>query len=61
MVENGRAKLLWDYDIRTDHRIQVRKPDLIVVNKENNKVTVTDVVIPWNTRVVEKSREKIEK
>ena len=32
-----------------------------MVNKENNKVTVIDVDIPWDTRVVEKGREKIEK
>ena len=61
VVENDKAKLLWDYDVRTDHRIQARKPDLIVVNKENQKVQLIDVAIPWDTRVVEKAREKIEK
>ena len=61
VVENDRAKILWDYDVRTDHRIQARKPDLILVNKENQKVTLIDVAIPWDTRVVEKSREKVEK
>ena len=61
VVENNRAKILWDYDVRTDHRIQARKPDLILVNKENQKVTLIDVAIPWDTRVVEKSREKVEK
>ena len=58
---NYRAKILWDYDVRTDHRIQARKPDLILVNKENQKVSLIDVAIPWDTRVVEKGREKVEK
>ena len=46
MVENNRAKILWDYDDRTDHRIQARKPDLIVINKENKRVTVVYLAIP---------------
>ena len=45
VVENDRAKILWDYDVRTDHRIQARKPDLILVNKENQKVALIDVAI----------------
>ena len=61
VVENDRAKLLWDYDVRTCHRIQARKPDLIVVNKETQKVQLIDVAIPWDTRVMEKSRKKKEK
>ena len=29
-VENGTHKLLWVFDIQTDHPISVRRPDLIV-------------------------------
>ena len=34
---------------------------MILINKEKQKVSLIDVAIPWDTRVVEKSREKIEK
>ena len=27
-------KILWDFDIQTDHRIQVRKSDLVSINKK---------------------------
>ena len=27
-------KLLWDFDIQTDHLISARRPDLIVINKK---------------------------
>ena len=54
-------KILWDYDVRTDHVIQARRPDLILINKVDQKVSLIDVAIPWDTRVKEKSREKIEK
>ena len=55
LVESDRPKILWDYDVRTDHRIQARTAGLILVNKENQKVAVIDIAIPWDTRVVEKS------
>ena len=61
VLENEKIKILWDYDVRTGHVIQARKPDLILVQKETNKVTLIDVAIPWDSRVEEKSREKIEK
>ena len=27
-------KLLWDFDIHTDHLISLRRPDLIIINKK---------------------------
>ena len=37
VLENNKHKLLWDFDIQTDHLISTRRPDLIVINnkKEN--------------------------
>ena len=35
--ENDTHKLLWDFDIQTDHlilRISARRPDLIIINKK---------------------------
>ncbi len=31
--ENETHKLLWDFEIQTDHLISTRRPDLIIVNK----------------------------
>ena len=61
VIENDKAKLLWDYDVRTDHVIQARRPDIILINKEHQKVSLIDIAIPWDTRVKDKNREKIEK
>ena len=47
--------------MRTDHVIQARRPDLILVQKETNKVSLIDVAVPWDSRVEDKSKEKIEK
>ena len=35
--ENETHKLLWDFDIQTDHRISDRRTDLIIINNNNKK------------------------
>ena len=46
-------KLLWDFDLQTDHLILARRPGLIIINKKkkelkklwNMKVTIVPIVI----------------
>ena len=37
VLENYTHKLLWDFDIQTDHLISARRPDLIIIKKTKNK------------------------
>ena len=59
--ENEQAKLLWDFSVRTDRVIQAHRPDIILVDKQLNKVSLIDVAVPWDSRVEDKEREKKEK
>ena len=34
VLENDTHKLLWDFDIQTNHQILARRPDLIIINKK---------------------------
>ena len=34
---NNTYKLLWDFNIHTDHLISARRPDLIIINKKKKK------------------------
>ena len=34
VLENATHKLLWDFNIQTDHLIPARRPDLIIINKK---------------------------
>ena len=34
VLENDTHKLLWDIDIKTDHLISARRPDLIIINNK---------------------------
>ncbi len=36
--ENETHKVLWDFEIRTDHLISARQPDLVTVNKEKGNL-----------------------
>ena len=35
VLENNTLKLLWDFDIHTDHLISARRPDVIIINKKS--------------------------
>ena len=37
VLENDAHKLLWDFDVQTDHLISGRRPDLIIINKKKPK------------------------
>ena len=37
VLENVTHKLLWDFNIQTDHLIPARRPDLIIINKKKKK------------------------
>ena len=70
VIENDKCKILWDFTVQTDHIIQARRPDMIVIDKETNKAQVfdketnkarPDFAIPYDSRVDSKEMEKIEK
>ena len=60
MTENENSKLLWDYSIRTDRVIPAHRPDLTLVDKTGNKVSLIDVVVHWDSRAEQKEQEKKE-
>ena len=35
--ENETHKLLWDFEIQTDHLISARRPELIIINNNNKR------------------------
>ena len=37
VLENNTHKLLWNFNIKTDHQISDRKPNLIIINKKKRK------------------------
>ena len=51
VLENHQFKLLWDFMIQCDRFVQVRRPDIVVVNKKTKEVKIIDIAIPVDGRV----------
>ena len=61
MRENDTHKLLWDFNIQTDHLIPARRPDLIIINKKKRTCKIVDFAVPADHRVKLKECEKTDK
>ena len=48
---NESHKLLWDFNIQTDHLIPARRPDLIIINKKNRTCKIVDFAVPADHRI----------
>lgn len=42
VVENDQAKILWDFQIKTDKMLMANKPDTVVVEKLQKKAVLID-------------------
>ena len=70
VLENATHKLLWDFNIQTDHLIPARRPDLIIINKKKKKkkrkkrkrkkrsCKIVDFAVPADHRIKLKECEK---
>ena len=62
--KNNTYKLLWNFDIHTDHRISARRPDQIIINKKKKKkriCKIVDFAVPADHRIKLKGYEKKDK
>ena len=61
VLENDSHKLLWDFNIQTDHLIPARRPDLIIINKRKRICKIVDFAVPADHRINLKESEKKDK
>ena len=60
VVENDRVKIFWDFNIQTDHVIQHRRPDIVVLYKNERKCHLINIAVPGGKRIELKEQEKID-
>ena len=60
ILENGTHKLLWDFDIQSDHLISVRRSDLIIIKKKRI-CKIVDFAVPAYHRIKLKEGKKKDK
>ena len=62
VLENYTPKLLWDFNVRTDHLIPARRPNLIIINKKKKRFCkIDDVAVSADHRINLKECEKKDK
>ena len=61
VLENATHKLLWDFNIQTDHLIPARRPDLIIINKKKRTCKIVDIAVPADHKIKLKECEKKDK
>ena len=60
MIETDEVKLLWDFPIQTDNKLDHNRPDIVVENKSSRSCLLMDIACPFDARIVKKEREKID-
>ena len=58
---NDSHKLLWDFNIKTDHLIPARRPDLTIINKKKRICKIVDFAVTKDHRINLKENEKKDK
>ena len=53
VVKNEGVTLLWDVNIQCDHIIEARRPDIVLINKQEKSCLIIDIAIPGEVRVHE--------
>ena len=60
-MENEKCKIFWDFAIQTDKEIEHRRPDILVIDKEQRECKIIDIAVPRDQNVKVKKLEKITK
>ena len=61
VLENDSHKLLWDFNIQTDHLIPARRPDLKILNNKKENLQNCRFAVPVDHRINLKESEKKDK
>ena len=61
VVESENFKILYDFTVLCDQKIEARRPDIVFIDKKEREVVIIDVAIPGDDRVKDNELEKLEK
>jgi hypothetical protein len=58
IAEADNIKILWDFNIFTDRKIQARRPDIVIINKTDKTGMIIDINCPNDSNVCKNEKEK---
>ena len=56
-VENEEVKVLWNIDVQCDNVMEARRPDIILIDRKEQKGIIIDISVPADVRVGGKKGE----
>ena len=61
--ENDSHKVLWDFNIQTNHLILARRPELVIIDNNKKKIIckIVDFAVPADPRINLKESENLQK
>ena len=59
--ENDLVKILWDFNIQTDKKLEHNKPDITIHDKKNNECLLIEVSCPFDKNINEVEEVKLER
>ncbi|KAJ8035681.1 hypothetical protein HOLleu_19430 [Holothuria leucospilota] len=58
VTETEQVKVLWYFEIKTDRIVTARRPDLIVIDKQEKTAKIIDVAFPLDKNVRDEEVQK---
>ena len=58
-TDDVKVAMCWDKPIKTDRKVNYNKPDVVVIDREENTWYIVDFTIPMDQHIKEKKEEKI--
>ena len=60
-MEGENFKILWDFTVQCDRKIEARRPYIVFIDKKEREVVIIDVAIPSDDRVKDRELENLGK
>ena len=61
VIKSNQCKILWEFEVQTDHVIKEQRPHLVIVDKEKRICQIVDFTIPYDRKIMEGEMDKITK
>ena len=58
VIDNETHKILWEFEILTDHPIRARKPSPVLINKKKTTFNLVDFAVPADNSAKNKRKRK---
>ena len=58
-MENDSWKILWDVTTQTDHVIEGKRLDMVIIDNTKNECKIIDFAYPFDSRIEEREKDKM--